>query len=271
MNSYEERQEQKRERLERASARANGEADRRFNASRAATAGIEFGQPILVGHHSEGRHRAALRRSDNHMRKGVEAHKRAQELARRAEAVGTGGISSDDPDAVNKLRAKVIGLEHERDQAKALNAYWRKKKTLVGCSHLSAEAAERMTAKMATMTGWDAKHVVPPYHLANLGAEIRRVNKRIEELSARTPNAETSTETIGGATVTIDHEANRVFLRFEARLSKEDYKRVRRYGFVWARTVQAFSRKLNDNAIYYAREAARLLGAVPETVPEVAQ
>lgn len=264
MNDYEAKQERRRERLERAAERATGEADRRFTAARAATAGIEFGQPILVDHHSAGRHRAALRRSDNHMRKGIEAGKQAQELARRAEAVGSGGISSDDPDAVTKLQAKCIGLEHERDVAKALNAYWRKHRTLVGCSHLSAEAAERLTAKQQTMTGWDAKHIVPPYHLQNIGAEIRRIKARIDELGKRDPTAEASTETIGGATVTIDPAENRVYLRFDARLSKEDYQRVRRYGFVWARSVSAFSRKLTNSAIYAAREAARLLGASSE-------
>src|SRR3990167_587842 len=45
--------------------------------SEAAT-GIPFGQPILVGHHSEGRHRRALSRLDAHMSKACESTKMAE-------------------------------------------------------------------------------------------------------------------------------------------------------------------------------------------------
>ena len=59
-----------------------------------------MGQPILVGHHSERRHRRDLDRIHRNLERAMEAEKTAKELAYRAAAVGTGGISSDDPDAI---------------------------------------------------------------------------------------------------------------------------------------------------------------------------
>lgn len=58
-----------------------------FEASHSAVAGIPFGQPILVGHHSEGRHRAALKRQDSRMRKSIEEDDRAKYWESRARHV----------------------------------------------------------------------------------------------------------------------------------------------------------------------------------------
>lgn len=47
---------------------------------------IPFGQPILVGHHSERRHRRDLERMHNIDRKSIDAYREGQDAARRAEA-----------------------------------------------------------------------------------------------------------------------------------------------------------------------------------------
>ena len=101
MNSYQEKQERKKERFEDLAEKHRQISIREFkkaDLSEGAT-GIPFGQPILVGHHSEGRHRRALIRADNAMRRSIEADKTMDYYAGRAAGVGTGGISSDDPDA----------------------------------------------------------------------------------------------------------------------------------------------------------------------------
>ena len=67
----------------------SGNADKRskeaFDRAMGAVEGIPFGQPILVGHHSEKRHRAAIAKSDNAMRKSVEESDKASRLANKAE------------------------------------------------------------------------------------------------------------------------------------------------------------------------------------------
>lgn len=56
-----------------------------FQRSEDAVAGIPFGQPILVGHHSESHHRAALKRSDMAMRKCVQESDKARSHEGKAE------------------------------------------------------------------------------------------------------------------------------------------------------------------------------------------
>lgn len=111
MNHYEAKQEARRERLLARAEKLDRISAARFKAASAEVAGIPFGQPILVGHHSERRHRAALAKHDSHMRKAIEAEKAAARARGAAESVGSAGISSDDPDAPDKLREKLAKLE----------------------------------------------------------------------------------------------------------------------------------------------------------------
>lgn len=58
-----------------------------YNASHDAVSNIPMGQPILVGHHSERRHKRALERSDRNMHKSIEEGERARYWQHRAEHV----------------------------------------------------------------------------------------------------------------------------------------------------------------------------------------
>ena len=97
-NRYEEKQATRRERFEDL-ADKNAQRSTDFHAaSRRAVEHIPMGQPILVGHHSEGRHRADIKRAHSAMNKSCEAQEKADYYARKAAGVGGGGISSDDPE-----------------------------------------------------------------------------------------------------------------------------------------------------------------------------
>lgn len=62
------------------------EADVAFGRAKAIGDMIPFGQPILVGHHSERRHRKDIGRIDRATGAGVEAYRDSVEAARRADA-----------------------------------------------------------------------------------------------------------------------------------------------------------------------------------------
>jgi hypothetical protein len=84
-------------------------------AARDSVAGIPMGQPILVGHHSEGRHRRALARNDTNMRKAIETGYRADSWERRAAAA-----------EANAARKLSVPVRHRR--IKTLEAEARKQR-----------------------------------------------------------------------------------------------------------------------------------------------
>lgn len=122
--TYRERRLAKAERLrdwagsrERKSAAAFGTAERISD-------GIPFGQPILVGHHSEKRHRRDLDRIDSGMQNGIKHARKAENFRSRAdniEAAAERAIYDDDPDAIERLEEKIAKLETEREASKTLN------------------------------------------------------------------------------------------------------------------------------------------------------
>ena len=111
MNEYEQRQEERKarylelaEKADRASETASGRATGILSV-------IPAGQPILVGHHSERRHRRDLATVDRQMRKSIDETNKADHYREKAAGVGKAGISSDDPEAVVKLRLKLAGMK----------------------------------------------------------------------------------------------------------------------------------------------------------------
>src|ERR1700748_1914830 len=91
--------------------KVRAEAERAFAREHAIGSVIPMGQPILVGHHSERRHRRDSDRMHALATKGVELTKHADDLERRARsAASSTAISSDDPEAVRKLREKADAL-----------------------------------------------------------------------------------------------------------------------------------------------------------------
>src|SRR5436309_1213505 len=107
MNSYELKVEARRERLLAAADKAERLSAAMHKAASAAASVIPFGQPILVGHHSEGRDRRYRARFNAKYERSFELSKKAAALRSAAESIGKAGISSDDPDAVVKLREEL--------------------------------------------------------------------------------------------------------------------------------------------------------------------
>lgn len=118
-----ERAEDRAERYGDRADRATAASDARHKAARGALDGIEPGQPILVGHHSERAHRRAIDRSDNHMRKGIEEGRKATHWSNRAEAAEKFEECRYDPNRtrrrLEKLGAELRQEERYRDEERA--------------------------------------------------------------------------------------------------------------------------------------------------------
>ena len=111
--------------------------------------------------------------------RNMEEWREIEGLLDKIRSTGMGGISADDPQAVQKLEKKLAGLEKSQETMKAVNAYYRKHKTLDGCPAVSPEQAQKLIAGMASYD----RVPYPAWALSNNNAEIRRVKNRINSLS----------------------------------------------------------------------------------------
>ena len=161
MNSYEEKQEARRARYEEKASRLRDEAHRLHDQAHEMASAIPFGQPILVGHHSEGRDRRYRDRIHNTFGKAFATMDKADYYEEKAARVGSGGISSDDPDALDKLNDKLETLRRRHEFMKAANAAIRKGKTpeakLANLMALGvSEGAARSRTATPTSAGWSS-------------------------------------------------------------------------------------------------------------------
>jgi hypothetical protein len=99
------------EHLEARAERLTGEATRRFDAAHSTLDCIPMGQPILVGHHSEGRHRRDIARAENNMRRGVDAYREAEATADAAKGSAALIDRMERPDVTKR---RLERLEAER-------------------------------------------------------------------------------------------------------------------------------------------------------------
>jgi hypothetical protein len=162
---------------------------------------IPLGQPILVGHHSEKRHRRAIDRMAANMTKGVESAKMAdlhRSKAGNIEAALESSIYSDDPDAIEALTAKAAGLRAEAERCKAINKEIKKGEgwtdRLAAKGITLTEAEKKTLISVATHQSYycDKKTgfpVFPGYHLTSLNANARRAEERIKMIEARNAQA----------------------------------------------------------------------------------
>lgn len=243
------------ERADRAESRAAAlfrAADAKFQASLDATKHIPLGQPILVGHHSEGRHRRDVARSDAAMRQAVDLHR----AAKSAEwAAGNSGlaITSDDPEAIEALEDQIEALEWDVAKAKLVNKEYK----AVGLEALELiEGRLRGEAESTLRHQPYLKKPFPTYWFSNRGANLRRLKGRLAELQAEAARPEAEAVQGNGFVVEEDRETCRVKLVFDGKPNAETRKTLKSEGWRWAPSVGAWQRLLNAAG---RRSAARMV------------
>ena len=182
--------------------------------------------------------------------KNMQEFTEIQGLLDKIRSTGMGGISADDPNAVSKLESKLAKLEALQETMKAVNAYYRKHKTLDGCPHLSPEQIEKMKASMSGSWRGNPKPF-ESYELSNNNAEIHRLKDRITALTRRKELGYVGWEFDGGR-VEANTTDNRLQVFFDEKPDKEIREELKGNGFRYAPSAEAWQRQLNDNAIYAA-------------------
>ena len=187
-----------------------------------------------------------------------------QGLLDKIRSTGMGGISADDPQAVQKLEKKLESLEKSQETMKAVNAYYRKHKTLDGCPHLPPEQLEKLKSDMSSSWHLEDKPFAT-WALSNNSAEIRRVKDRIKSLSQQKEIGFVGWEFDGGK-VEANTEANRLQIFFEDKPDEATREALKSNGFRWSPKAGAWQRQLTSNAYYaadYVKAIAPLTGEKP--------
>ncbi len=189
MTTYRERREAKADRLREWADKRDTKAAAGFKKANDIADMIPFGQPILVGHHSEGRARRDQDRIRSGMTAGIENNRKAAEFRSRAdniEAAADNAVYSDDTDAIERLTERIAEREAERDRIKAYNATARKGEP--DGSLLDDKQRENLLS-IAKVASWQLGKggSFPSYVLSNLGGTIRKDKERLATLSGGSP------------------------------------------------------------------------------------
>ena len=251
MNSYEEKKQRKLDYYNEKAEKFKQQSDRLAKESSNMIEVIPMGQPLLVDHYSYKSDKNYRDRAWNKMGKSVEAGQKADYYRSKAEAAESNtAISSDDPEAVAKLKEKLQQRQDLQSHMKKVNAYYRKNGTIKGFEGISDEKAAEIDEAVKSDYSWITAPYAP-YKLSNNNAEINRLKKRIESLERREEMSFVGWQFEGGEAVA-NRQENRLQILFEEKPSEEQRSKLKSCGFRWSPSNKAWQRQLNSNAIYAA-------------------
>lgn len=181
---------------------------------------IPMGQPVMGT--QDRRYRDKI---GNKMNQAIREDEKSKYYAEKAIAAENNkAISSDDPEAIRKLKKKLEAKESEREKVKAAN-------------------------KKARSEG---REQAPWYVLPYLGKEIKRIKERIAKLEAMEQMENIKVE-YEGFTYIENPEENRIQFVFDGKPDEKTRTILKQWEFKWARTVGAWQRFLNGNSRYAAK------------------
>ena len=247
MNEYEQKQDNRRERIESAAAKLEAAAAAVLNVGRDHYS-RDWAFITQPGYIPE---RARWLRKMERAFEQVEAAKR---LRAKAASIGGAGISSDNPDAVDLLRDKLATLEKEQDIMKRANAIIRKHKAQPSAvPELVALGLREKTAAALLEPDFCGRRGFPSYETTNNNANMRRIRRRIAELSAKTMAADQADRThdCGAYRVAECFEENRVRVFFDGKPRDAVRAILKANGFRWSPTAGAWQRMLNAGVVQW--------------------
>jgi len=186
---------------------------------------VPFGQPILVGHHSEGRMRRLGEKIDSSMRNGVELESKAEYYENKADNY-SGAISSDNPEAVKLLKEKLEKLAKVQELMKVAN---------------------KKARQNGELKPYD-------YQISNNNQNMASIKKRIALLEAEAAREAIADIEINGATIHEDKDLNRLQIFFPSIPSEEVRSKLKSSGFRWSPSSKAWQAFVSRRALYSAKD-----------------
>lgn len=214
-----------------------------YSAAKAILDVIPPGQPILVGHHSEKRHRRDLGKVDSHMEHMREEdqlakhhHQKADGLAIQLERT----IFSDDLDAIEKLEDRISALENQSRGMKYLNKIWRaaklsgKEATITWLSRLDPQPfnTPALNRKLAQIAQHWQENPAPfsAFEMSNLRGRITAANERIKQINRREAHEDRAREAGG---LLIETKEHYTLITFADKPERHIINALKDSGFWW--------------------------------------
>lgn len=211
--------------------KAEQRADASFDRVHKLADSIPLGQPILVGHHSEGHARRDAERITSGMSKGCAEAKLADHHRSKADGLERQldtCVFSDDPDAIEAIEARIAENEAKRERMKRVNQLYRKGDA-EGLAALGLDL-EKLRAKVASIGYSWVKAPYESWELSNLGGRITSDRKRLEEVKARQARA-AAAEAGGG--VSIERGESWCRVTFAEKPGHDVIEALKAAGFRW--------------------------------------
>jgi hypothetical protein len=170
-------------------------------------------------------------------------------------------IMAGDSDAITRLRAKLAGLEADREHEKRANAAIRRAVKALGrpatqTDHLAIVASLDVPEHIRKHLGAAARAFQwAPQFGPNTGAEIRRVEQRIAALTVAKATPDAATQ---GTSARVEESAsdNRIRLYFPDKPPAVIRARLKAGGFRWADSIKAWQAYINHGSRTLAHEIA---------------
>jgi Domain of unknown function (DUF3560) len=229
------------------------EADSLYNSAKKMASFIPFGQPILVGHHSEKGDRRYRGKIHDTFGKSFEKRDKAEYYTDKAESIeSNNAIFSDDPEALQKLTERLNKLKNVQEFMKSANKCI-KKKDKTGFLQLSF-ATEKLWEQVTT-PDYVNRVGFASFTLTNNNANIKRIENRIAELKKQ-ETKQAVDKTINGVRIYENTEANRLQVIFDGKPADEVREQLKANGFRWSPTEGVWQRHISNHALYSAERIA---------------
>lgn len=182
-------------------------------------------------------------------------YQETQYILYQIQRLGAGhqAIQSGDPDARQKLRAKLQKRQDLQERMKAVNAAIRLKDPAKGDAKLSEMGYTAEQIKELRTPDFCGRVGFASYQLSNNNAEIRRLTARIKSLEEAQAAPAAEPEQHEGFRVVENTEAMRLQIIFEDKPDAETRTLLKSNGFRWAPSQSAWQRQLNENARFALR------------------
>lgn len=195
--------------------------------------------------------------------------KDVQGILDKIRSVGTGPIDPTDPHARELWQDRLQSLQSTLETGKAMNAHYRKHKTMKGFRDYSDEKAAEMDEAISRAPAF-AQTPFPDFELSSIRGKIKRAQENLAKLDSLEQHKDDAANTLefDGGKIFLNMEANRLQILFDEIPAEEIRSSLKSHGFKWSRKNEAWQRQLTRNAVYDAKRILGITDAKPARAAE---